>query len=437
MRRGFFEEHLDVTRRYFLRRGVELSGGAVCVGASGLVGEPLLAADKAADKAAEKSSEAALAELVKDLEYLTAQAAFRTVERGSPLPYKLPPEKLKAAGLTRESWRLEVIADPESNAKLESPLSLADDTALTFESLMELSRNHSISFLKTMTCNNEDSPLGTGLWEGVPLREVIWKAKPVSNIRRAWFYGYHNEDPEQEFRGSLSIGRVLEDPPGIPPVILCYKLNGDWITGKRGGPVRVVIPETYGFKNIKWLTKVFLTNRFNANDTYAGGNNDIDSWMKSVARFISKPRRGRAGRPLPLTGLAQSGINGVSKVQAWLHPKDKPLPKDDPYFQKAPWQDMKLLGPPVTYGGGLPGGVIGPKSAVPVHGFDKKTGRPSSWPQAYAMAHWAGLLPAAPAGRYDLRCRAIDNRGIAQPLPRPFRKSGHSNIERVTLIVRD
>ena len=64
MRRGFFEEHLDVTRRYFLRRSVELGGGAVCVGASGLVGEPLLAADKAADKAAEKSSEAALAELV-------------------------------------------------------------------------------------------------------------------------------------------------------------------------------------------------------------------------------------------------------------------------------------------------------------------------------------------------------------------------------------
>jgi hypothetical protein len=138
-----------------------------------------------------------------------------------------------------------------------------------------------------------------------------------------------------------------------------------------------------------------------------------------------------------LTGLAQSGINGVSKVQAWLHPKDKPLPKDDPYFQKAPWHDMKLLEAPVTFGGGLPDGVIGPEPDVPVHGFDKKTGRPSSWPQAYAMAHWAGLLPAAPAGRYDLRCRAIDNRGIAQPLPRPFLKSGHSNIERVSLIVQD
>ena len=146
MRRGFFDEHLDVTRRYFLRRSVALGGGAACVAASGLGGEPVLAADK--------SAEAALADLVKDLEYLTAQADFRTVERGNPLPYTLPPEKLTAAGLTRESWRLEVIADPESNAQLEKPLSLADKTALTFEALMELSKKHSVSFLKTMTCNN-------------------------------------------------------------------------------------------------------------------------------------------------------------------------------------------------------------------------------------------------------------------------------------------
>ena len=48
MRRGFFEEHLDVTRRYFLRRSVELGGGAACVAAAGLGGEPVLAADKAA-----------------------------------------------------------------------------------------------------------------------------------------------------------------------------------------------------------------------------------------------------------------------------------------------------------------------------------------------------------------------------------------------------
>ncbi|MEE3366432.1 MAG: molybdopterin-dependent oxidoreductase, partial [Planctomycetota bacterium] len=269
MQQDFFPEHQEVSRRYFLRRSLELGGGAACVGASGLNGD--LLGDEGKPAAA---SQVTLDGLVKKLEFLTKPAAFGTVERGNPLPYKLPPEKLKTAGLTRESWRLEVLADPASNSQVTRPLRLADETALTFEGLMKMAEKHSVRFLKTMTCNNEDAPLGTGLWEGVPLRDVIWTANPKANIRRAWFYGYHNEDPKQEFRGSLSIGRILEDPPGVPPVILCYKLNGDWISGKRGGPVRMVIPECYGFKNIKWLTKVFLTNRFNANDTYAGGNND-------------------------------------------------------------------------------------------------------------------------------------------------------------------
>lgn len=432
VRQDFFAEHQAVSRRYFLRRGLELGGGALCVGASSPGGGAVWAEDKAG-----VSDRAALDTMVKELEFLTKPASFVSVERGNPLPYKLPAEKLKAAGLTRESWRLEVLADPETNARVERPLRLADETALTFEALMQLAKKHSVRFIKTMTCNNMDDPLGTGLWEGVPLREVVWKAGPAANVRRVWFYGYHNEDPKQEFRGSLSIGRILEDPPGVPPVILCYKLNGDWISGRRGGPVRMVIPECYGFKNIKWLTKIFLTNRFNANDTYAKGNNDIDSLMKSMARFISKPRRGKAGRPIPLTGLAQVGVNGVSKVQAWLHPKDKPLPKGDPYFQKAPWRDMEILPPPGDFGGGLPADSIGPGVTPPVHGFDSKTGRPASWPQVYALAHWAGLLPGVPAGRYDLRCRAINNRGIAQPLPRPYRKSGHCDIERVSLVVQD
>ena len=430
-RQPFFDEHREVSRRYFLRQSMELGGG---VGALGLGAGGLQAAE---ESEAVAKARAALDVQIKGLEYLTEPDKFVPVERGNPLPYKLPPEKLKSAGMTRESWRLEVLPDPGSNSQVERPLRVADGTALTFDALMKLAEKHSVRFLKTMTCNNIAAPLGTGLWEGVPLREVIWMAKPTSNVRRVWFYGYHNEDPKQEFRGSLSVGRVLEDPPDTPPVILCYKLNGDWISGNRGGPVRMVIPESYGFKNIKWLTKVFLTNRFNANDTYERGNNDIDSWMKSIARFISKPRRGSAGVPIPLTGLAQVGINGVSKVQAWLHPKDKPLPKGDPYFQKAPWQDMKLLPPPMDFGGGWPKDAIGPGVSPPVHGFDPKTGRPTSWPQAYSLVHWAGLLPGVAAGRYELRCRAINNRGVAQPLPRPFRKSGASDIERVSLTVRD
>jgi hypothetical protein len=40
-----------------------------------------------------------------------------------------------------------------------------------------------------------------------------------------------------------------------------------------------------------------------------------------------------------------------------------------------------------------------------------------------------------PAGEYTLRSRTVDDKGIAQPLPRPFRKSGHAEIEKVTIRV--
>jgi len=38
-------------------------------------------------------------------------------------------------------------------------------------------------------------------------------------------------------------------------------------------------------------------------------------------------------------------------------------------------------------------------------------------------------------GRYELRCRAVDLNGIAQPLPRPFGRSGVNAIQMVPLTV--
>src|SRR4051794_13995175 len=156
------------------------------------------------------------------LGYLTPLDQFGDVERGNPLPYTLPPERRREVGLERETWRLEVVADPESDAKIEQPLSVELGTALDFDGLMKLAEHHPVRYLKGMTCNNIGEPLGMGFWEGVPLRVVVWMARPVENVRRVFYYGYHNDDPAQMFQSSLPIGRVLEEPPGELPVLLCY-----------------------------------------------------------------------------------------------------------------------------------------------------------------------------------------------------------------------
>jgi len=260
---------------------------------------------------------------------------------------------------------------------------------------------------------------------------VIWQTKPRENIRRVFYYGYHNDDPKQIFRSSLPIGRVLEDPPGIPPVILCYKLNGEWLDSKRGGPVRLVVPEAYGFKSIKWLSHVVLTNLPHANDTYAEQNNDIDSPMKTFAATLSTPRFVKPGETIAVSGYAQVGVSGLSKVQVSISPSDAEPAEDDPWMTKFPWVDAEMLPAPNTWHGLHDG-----RMPADTFGFDP-AGTPQSWPMMLTNAHWAIVLPGVSAGEYTIRCRSIDRNGIAQPLPRPFRKSGHAAIEAVGISVTD
>jgi DMSO/TMAO reductase YedYZ molybdopterin-dependent catalytic subunit len=373
-----------------------------------------------------------LAEAIAQLEYLTPEEEFAGGGRGNPPPFKMTADERRAVGLERDTWQLEVIADPDSDVQIEQPLSKALGNALDWPGLMALAEKHAVRYMKVMTCLNVGKPFGMGLWEGVPLREVIQLTRPVANLRRVWYHGYHSDPakPGPGFQSSLSINRVLEDPPGEHPVILAYKMNGDWLAPKRGGPVRLVVPDGYGFKSIKWLQRVLLTNNPNPNDTYAGQNNDVDSTMKTFARFLLVPEQAKAGEPAAITGLAQVGMSGLTKVQYCLLPGGQAASPDDPYLNRADWQDAQILPPPERWGGGLPDGQLPP---VPLQ-FDAQ-GRPLVWPLRYTIVHWAALLTPPAAGQYDLCCRTIDARGVAQPLPRPLPKSGRNEIQHVQLTV--
>ncbi|MHB8863877.1 MAG: molybdopterin-dependent oxidoreductase [Pirellulaceae bacterium] len=409
-------EHRELTRRYFLQLGAAGIASMTC--------SPLWAGQATGDRL--------LAEAIAQLEYLTPEAQFAGGGRGNPPPYELTAEQRREAGLDPETWQLEVIADPASDVQIQNPLSKELGTALHWSDLMALAETHAVRYMKAMTCLNVDEVFGMGLWEGVPVREVIRQTRPVANLRRVWYHGYHHDPvkPGPGFQSSLSINRILEDPPGEQPVILAYKMNGDWLASKRGGPVRLVVPDGYGFKSIKWLQRLVLTNDPNPNDTYAGQNNDVDTTMKTFARFITAPTRLKAGQQAALTGVAQVGMSGLRTVQYCLQPTRPSVSPEDPYLTTAEWQDAGILPPPVHWGGGLPAGQL-PAMA---HQFDAH-GRPVTWPLRYTIAHWAVLWTAPVAGEYELCCRTIDANGIPQPLPRPLPKSGRNEIQRIRLTV--
>lgn len=376
------------------------------------------------DVAAEKAlKNPVLAKAISSLEYLTPADKFIVQRRGTPVLSEIPSTKLAALGLSRETWKLEIVADAQSNSEIGNPLTIGNGNAFGWNDLMKLAENRAVRYLHALTCTNSPRLYGMGLWEGVPLRDVFWQTEPKQNIRRIFFNGYHNDDPKQVFYGSLPISRVLEEAPGELPVILCYKLNGKYLSHAIGGPVRLFVPGFYSNRSIKWLQKITVTNSFHANDTYAEGNNDVESPVKSYSKFIQVPEKVKPGIEFALTGYAQVGASGIDKVQYLVRSSDH-VSESDPDGVNEKWLDAIVLPPPSTWGSDLPGDRL-PDNLQ----FDPQTGKPYSWPLINTIVHWAALTKVSSRGDFEVRCRTIDSKGIAQPMPRPFGRSGFNRID--------
>jgi DMSO/TMAO reductase YedYZ molybdopterin-dependent catalytic subunit len=368
---------------------------------------------------------------------LTPDLEFYDVSRGDPKPHKIEGEALVEARLTADSWRCEITADPFTElphtkvpATLERPLTLADNTALTLERLMDLGRKHEVHFLKAMQCLNIDTPLGQGLWTGVPLREVLKLCGKATNVRRIYFWGFHNNDPKQVFKSSVSYTQCMETAPGELPVFLAYQVNGKPLSLLRGGPVRMIVPWSHGYKSIKWLQHIFVSNDPRNQDTYAEGNNDPDSFLKTAA-YLDKNLDGRkfvSGKSITVTGQVISGLSGLERVEYWARPIDDqsaPLADDALELLQARWQPCELEPQPEDWDSFMPTGV----TSKELLGFSKATGKPVAWPSRYGMCSYFATIENLPPGKYEIRARAVDLNGFAQPEPRPAQKTGKNNIQ--------
>src|SRR4051812_48514425 len=94
----FLSDHDTLSRRFLLRLGI--AGPALAA-----MNRTLFAADQHSPQLA-----AAIAKLEP---YFTSPDKFRDVSRGKPLPHSLSDDKKREVGLTRETWQLEVVSDPE------------------------------------------------------------------------------------------------------------------------------------------------------------------------------------------------------------------------------------------------------------------------------------------------------------------------------------
>jgi sulfoxide reductase catalytic subunit YedY len=102
-------------------------------------------------------------------------------------------------------------------------------------------------------------------WVGFPLTEVLDRVEPLGSAKYVAFETVLQPD---EMRGVRSFFNVLDWPyvEGLrldeamhPLTILAVGLYGETLPNQNGAPIRLVVPWKYGFKSIKSIVRITLT----------------------------------------------------------------------------------------------------------------------------------------------------------------------------------
>jgi DMSO/TMAO reductase YedYZ molybdopterin-dependent catalytic subunit len=93
------------------------------------------------------------------------------------------------------------------------------------------------------------------LWQGVLVRDLLNQAKPKATAKTLIIYavdGYTTSFPLNYFYDK--------------DILLAYKMNGATMSAERGFPFQLVAEDKWGYKWIKWVTKIELSD----NENYRG-----------------------------------------------------------------------------------------------------------------------------------------------------------------------
>ena len=85
-------------------------------------------------------------------------------------------------------------------------------------------------------------------WGGVRFHDLLAAAAPLPAAHAAHFISA--EIPYDDY---LQLHQVA-----LPDVMLAYEMDGKPLAQEHGAPVRVVIPDMYGYKNVKWVNRITL-----------------------------------------------------------------------------------------------------------------------------------------------------------------------------------
>lgn len=269
---------------------------------------------------------------------------FESKVAGSPLSFMTPAEdgswywqsgkgiaKDDAPDIAPQDWVLKI----RNNASRVG--------GIRFDDLKQFEADgESLSYWKTMRCvyGAYVGPASTtfvanGIFTGIPLHRVLEQAgvdpEPNSKLR---VFG------SDGFSSNIPIERAFDTGPSPLAPLLAYELNGEPISRLRGGPVRLVIPETWGYKNVKWIDAVEATSSNAIFGTYETERFDPatnpsvtpevqqridDPGRLSLASVVSNPSAVSAtiaGPDITIAGASFAGAQRIAGVDLALDDGD-------------------------------------------------------------------------------------------------------------------
>ncbi len=100
-----------------------------------------------------------------------------------------------------------------------------------------------------------------------------------------------------------------------PRTILIYGMNGETLPVDHGFPLRIFIPDRYGMKQPKWITRITATNvETDGFWVVRGWSREARPKIVSVIDTIAEKEPGPDGR-IPVGGIAWAGDRGIQRVE--------------------------------------------------------------------------------------------------------------------------
>ncbi len=223
------------------------------------------------------------------------------------------------------------IIDPTVSAdgwKLKISGLVDKELEFTHEQLVERATTQKITTLCCISNQLNGDLIGTALWTAVPLIDLLNEAGVQAG---AVDLKFHAAD---DYEDSVSIEVGLD-----PDNLVVVGMNGEPLADDHGFPARLIIPNIYGMKNVKWVDRIEVVDEDFKGYWQTRGWSDsavVNEWGR--IDFPEHRQEIDAGQQT-LTGVATAGARGVSRVEVTL---------DD----TASWTDAILepsLNPPFTW----------------------------------------------------------------------------------------